>query len=44
MNGDDKATKIDNQTDNPAAMQESSQSWNVSNNQNDGLKSTSRPI
>ena len=44
MNGDDKATKIDNQTDNPAATRESSQSWNVSNNQNDGLKSTSRPM
>lgn len=44
MNGDDKARKIDNQTDNPAATRESSQSWSVSNNQNDGLKSTSRPI
>ena len=34
--------KNDNQTDNLAATQESSQSWSVSNNQNGGLKSISR--
>ena len=44
MNGGDKAMKNDNQTDNLAATQESSQSWSVSNNQNGGLKSISRPI
>jgi hypothetical protein len=42
MNGGDKAMKNDNQTDNLAATQESSQSWSVSNNQNGGLKSISR--
>ena len=41
MNGDDKARKVDNQTGNPAAIQENSQSWSVSNNQNGGLKSIS---
>ena len=44
MNGGDKAMKIDNQTDNLAATQESSQSWSVSNNQNGGLKSISQPM
>lgn len=44
MNGDDKARKIDNQTGNPAAIQENSQSWSVSNNQNGGLKSISQPM
>lgn len=42
MNGDDKARKIDNQTGNPAAIQENSQSWSVSNNQNGGLKLVGR--
>ena len=42
MNGGDKAMKNDNQTDNLAATQESSQSWSVSNNQDGGLKSISR--
>ena len=36
--------KNDNQTDNLAATQESSQSWSVSNNQNGGLKSISQPM
>jgi hypothetical protein len=44
MNGGDKAMKNDNQTDNLAAIQESSQSWSVSNNQNGGLKSISQPM
>jgi len=44
MNGGDKAMKNDNQTDNLAATQESSQSWSVSNNQNGGLKSISQPM
>ena len=34
--------KNDNQTDNLAATQESSQSWSISNNQDGGLKSISR--
>ena len=42
MNGGDKAMKNDNQTDNLAATQESSQSWSVSNNQNGGLKLVGR--
>ena len=44
MNGGDKAMKNDNQTDNLATTQESSQSWSVSNNQNGGLKSISQPM
>ena len=36
--------KNDNQTDNLATTQESSQSWSVSNNQNGGLKSISQPM
>ena len=36
--------KNDNQTDNLAATQESSQSWSVSNNQNGGLRSISQPM